>query len=220
MQEQEARSDQPFRIGFGTALALCFVIAYFVFWLLPEWLPWVLFTGTYFVYGLSFPVALLVLFSLVWRGGRGLLRSRSRHAPALSRHRLFLLIGAVGIMCFAASLALDRIISGGLPFGSHLQQFDPKIWQDPESGKFIGGDITPRQKMLGDVVANVLKGRSRTQLTELLGPSLGAGYFASSGRDMIYILGPVRWFFAMDSEWLLIWLDESGRFERYEIAGD
>lgn len=220
MEEQEARSDPPFRIGFGTALTLCLVIAYFGFWLVPEWLPWVLFSGIYFVYGLSFPVVLLVLLVLVWRGGVGLRRSHSRRAPALSRHRLFLLIGAVGLICFAASLGLDRVISGGLPFGSHLQKFDPEIWQDPESRGFIRGDITPRQKMLGDVVANALQGRSRTELTALLGPSRGAGYFASSGRDMIYILGPARWFFSLDSEWLLIWLDESGRFERYQIAGD
>jgi hypothetical protein len=221
MPEPEERHDRPFRVGLGTAFALCFVSAFFGFWLVPEWLPWVRLTGAYFFYVLSVPVVLLVLVVLALWGGIGLLRARSRYAPAVSRHRVILLIGAAGIVCIAAAVGLERGISGGLPFGSRLQEFDPAIWKAPGSGEFISGDITPRQKMLGDVVANVLPGRGREELTALLGPSLDTTYFASTGRDMIYVLGPERTsLFAIDSEWLLIWLDESGRFERYEIAGD
>ena len=66
-----------------------------------------------------------------------------------------------------------------------------------------------------------MPGRDRGELEELLGPSLDTFYFASSGRDLIYPLGKERGSLAaIDSEWLLIWLDQSGRFERYEVWTD
>jgi len=78
-----------------------------------------------------------------------------------------------------------------------------------------------RQKMLADVVKSVLPGRTRVELEQILGPSLETSYFKSSGRDLIYVLGPQRdSYFVIDSEWLLIWLDKDGRIERYAIAND
>jgi len=75
--------------------------------------------------------------------------------------------------------------------------------------------------MLADVVKSVLPGRTRVELEEILGASLETPYFKSSGRDLIYVLGPQRdSYFTIDSEWLLIWLDKDGRFERYTIAND
>ena len=74
--------------------------------------------------------------------------------------------------------------------------------------------------MLGAVVAK-LPQKSRAQIEQTLGPSLETAYFMSTGRDIIYILGPERdSIFGLDSEWLLIWLDENEVFERYEIARD
>ena len=63
--------------------------------------------------------------------------------------------------------------------------------------------------------------KTKSEIEVLLGPSLETPYFASTGRDMIYVLGPERSsYFRIDSEWLLIWLDENGRFHRYTIAND
>ena len=221
MREPATRDDQRFQIGLGTAAVICLLAAYFGFGLVPEWLPWVMQSGGYFYYSISIPVVLLALFVCVWRGGVGLLRTRPSRASRVSRYRLFLLIGAAGMVSFAVSAGLDRAISGGLPSGSQLRDFDSAIWQNPGSSEYTADDITPRQKMLGDVVARVLPGRDRGQLEAFLGPSLETTYFARSGRDMIYILGPMRdSLIPLDSEWLLIWLDPSGRFARYEIASD
>jgi len=75
--------------------------------------------------------------------------------------------------------------------------------------------------MLADIASSVLPGRGRAELENVLGPSLETPYFKSTGRDLIYMLGPQRdSYFTMDSEWLLIWLDKNGRFERYAIATD
>ena len=92
---------------------------------------------------------------------------------------------------------------------------------DDASSAFVRGDITPRQKMLGSVVERLVLGLSRTEIEEMIGPSLDTPYFETLGRDLIYILGPQRdSYIRLDSEWLLIWLDESGRFERYGIHND
>jgi len=58
--------------------------------------------------------------------------------------------------------------------------------------------------MLVDVVKNILPGRTRAEIEEILGPSLETSYFKSTGRDLIYGLGPQRdSYFSIDSEWLL-----------------
>ena len=75
--------------------------------------------------------------------------------------------------------------------------------------------------MLADVVKNVLPGQARDQIEQALGPSLETAYFSSIGRDLIYYLGSERdVYLGLDSEWLLIWLDDSGHFKRYKIAND
>lgn len=74
--------------------------------------------------------------------------------------------------------------------------------------------------MLADLVAQ-LPGRNQSQIVAMLGPSLETPYFKHSERDLIYYLGPQRdSLFPIDSEWLLIWLDEQGRFERYAVVND
>jgi hypothetical protein len=75
--------------------------------------------------------------------------------------------------------------------------------------------------MLRDVITRTLPGKARSEIEELLGPSLVTGYFTASNRDLIYFLGPEReGYFRIDSEWLLIWLDTQGHFHHYEIATD
>ena len=75
--------------------------------------------------------------------------------------------------------------------------------------------------MLGDLVTRVLPGRNKEEIEDLLGESMETSYFRGTGRDLIYPTGPQRdSFLAIDSEWLLIWCDRKGRFERYEIRSD
>ena len=75
--------------------------------------------------------------------------------------------------------------------------------------------------MLKDVVENILPGKNKAEIEKLLGQSLKTNYFRSVDKDLIYYLGPQRdSFLNIDSEWLLIWLDEKGVFERYKIAND
>jgi hypothetical protein len=197
------------------------VAAYFGLSLIFHALPGLGGTGLSFAYGISLPIVMLILLTVGAWGGIGLLRAWRRGQPAKSRHRACLLVAGVAVASFTLALGLARALPQPLPTGSHLRSFDRVVWQDPRSADYVPGDITPRQKMLAAVVNSVLPDRGRAELENMLGPSLQTSYFKSTGRDMIYVLGPQRdSYFAIDSEWLLVWLDKDGRFERYAVATD
>jgi len=205
----------------GARIPLLLVCLYVALLLLPKWRPGVAGTGLFFLYALSLPVVLLALVGTAIGGGIGLVRARLRGVSASPRHRSQVLVACLGLAWFAGAFVLARTVGGALPTGSHLREFDPVLWQQPGATKLGTGDITPRQTMLGDVVTHVLPGRSRQDIEKSLGPTPESPYFRSTGRDLIYLLGPERdSFHRIDSEWLLIWLDGSGRFQRYEIRKD
>jgi hypothetical protein len=151
-----------------------------------------------FLYASSVILLVLILIAVAGRASR----------PLFTRIACFSLAWLVLIFVLA------RSISGALPTGSYLQRFDPSIWQQPR--KFVKGDITPRQKMLGDLVENVLPGRSRAEIKKLLGSPDDA-----ADRELIYGLGTERdSMFPIDDETLVIRLDSSGRFASYYIYVD
>jgi hypothetical protein len=140
--------------------------------------------------------------------------------PSLISRRMFIgtSFSVVGLVAVAA---IRRFIAGALPEGSMLMRFASVVWRQETSIESDAGGISVRQKMLGDLVENVLPGRSRAYIESILGPSLDTSYFRHTGRDLMYVLGPERnSYFAIDEEWLLIWLDARGRFERYAIVTD
>ena len=195
--------------------------AYFGLALVPKWWPGFGGTLTFFVYFLSIPVVLLVLLGLAVWGVVGAIVSRIRGRSLRGRHRALVILPLTGFLMFGSVILLAPAIRGALPTGSYLLEFDAAVWQDPSSAEFVEGDITPRQKMLGSLVESLAPGQGRAELEALLGPSLETPYFASTGRHLIYVLGPERdAFFGLDSEWLLIWLDASGHFVRYRISTD
>lgn len=124
------------------------------------------------------------------------------------------------VLLTSQSIFIKKIILDDLPIGSNLLKFDSKIWKDDTSLNTRGG-ISIRENMLKDIVRNVLPGKNRNEIEESLGPSLKTNYFKDVNKDIIYYMGPERSsMFNIDSEWLLIWLDENGRFNKYEIVND
>lgn len=199
--------------------AVLLLLLYFGIFLVPKVSPWFGESAFFFAYELSLFLTLAILALVgVW-GTIGIARSRMRREQVPSRHRFLVFYSALGFICFGLVIALGQMIPRPLPSGSDQLKLDTSLWIRSESSDFVKGDITPRQKMLGDAVA-ALPGKTRSEIEALLGPSLETPYFASTGRDMIYILGPERSAFVIDSDWLLIWLDDNGRFLRYTIATD
>lgn len=146
--------------------------------------------------------------------------AKAKKKPQVS----FTIVGISLLLSFVivtpATLALHRYLPRPLPTGSDLKPFDPVVWKTSSSTDWTEG-ISIREKMLKDVVENILPGKSREEIETLLGPSLKTRYFASANKDLIYYLGPERdGLLNIDSEWLLIWLGKDGKFARYRIAND
>ena len=185
-----------------------------------KWFPSVGGSGLFPFYVLSLVAIAVALGLVTFASGAVLVWRGARLEPSPASRRIFIGSG-LSLLGLATTIALALFIPAGLPSGSRLARFDQVAWRQPTSTEFVVGDITVRQKMLGDVVDNYLSGRSRAEIESTLGPSLDSPYFRGTGRDLIYVLGPQRdSYFVIDSEWLLIWLDSAGRFERYAIYTD
>ncbi|MBM0745269.1 hypothetical protein JOY44_27750 (plasmid) [Phormidium sp. CLA17] len=77
----------------------------------------------------------------------------------------------------------------------------------------------PRLEMADDLIHDrTLYGKTKAEVIELLGKPSNDGYFKT--YDLVYWLGPSRGGFSVDSEWLLIQLNDSGRVSKYELGRD
>lgn len=62
------------------------------------------------------------------------------------------------------------------PNGSDLRKFDSAIWQNESSTEPDGNLISEREKMLKDLVENVLPGKTKNEIEKFLGKSLTTSY--------------------------------------------
>ena len=107
-----------------------------------------------------------------------------------------------------------------MPPGSGNLKFDRQLWLVEASSKANLG-ATDRQRMLKSIVEDVLPGKTRKEIETILGPILNSEYFKSTGRDLIYYTGRQRTgFLSLDSEWLLIWLNDRDVFQEYKVVSD
>ena len=196
-------------------IARLLIAALALFWsvnVLQHWWPQL--TAGSIVYFLASALVLLILLLALAAGA--LLRIRAGERRKRWSRQL-LLVAAAGLALFAISFAASAALRRSLPPGSFVREFDSAAWLHPDAAAYVEGDITPRQKMLGDLTRRVLPGKNRRQIEKLLGPGAPHGRDA----DLLYITGPERAaLFAIDNELLLIRLDEAGAFEQYQISRD
>ncbi len=134
---------------------------------------------------------------------------------------LFLSICIIFAFMLVSSAIVVFAPESEFPTGSNLMKFNPDVWKTEKAQIWPENGPSTREKMLKDLVKNVLPGKSRAEIETLLGPSLETDYFQSIDKDLIYYMGPERDnYMALDSEWLLIWLDENGIFQKYKIVND
>jgi len=95
-----------------------------------------------------------------------------------------------------------------------LRSFDAGQWRS-----VVRSDDYSRQEMVGSLIWNDrLEGMTREELEALLGPDCDCAYF--DDWDLVYCLGPERSWLSLDSEWLVIRFDETGRFAEYALVTD
>lgn len=121
--------------------------------------------------------------------------------------------------CWAAlvgSLLLVVIFCGFTTHYLPLMRFTSEGWRQG------GGEnsATPvRLQMIEWLTrSGQLDGLTRPEVAALLGPPRDRPYF--SDWDMVYLLGPERGIFSIDSEWLVIRFGPNGRVSDYRVVTD
>ncbi len=170
-----------------------------------------------------------VLFSLglalVWGCG-AMLFERLRGRPTRAFQRLCVAVAVTGFASFGSSLLLFQglraIFPAPLPSGSDTAEFNSKEWIEGDSVYSVDGDITPRQKMLGSLVDQLTPQMNRAEIEDLLGPPARPGFpYGAADCDLHYCMGRERdSSIPLDSEWLLIYLDDNGYYSHYRIYVD
>ena len=116
---------------------------------------------------------------------------------------LFALISVAGLW------AVGHFILGDGPMSrcKGHEHFDERIWRDSAS---TNGPLALRGCMVDDLLkSRSLRGQTRTSIVALLGEPAAP---SRRGRfDLVYWLGPERNPFGVDSEWLVVRLDATGR---------
>ena len=102
------------------------------------------------------------------------------------------------------------------PTGSYDMRFSEVLWQD--STQQQGNEwITYRQKMVGDLIDNILPGKTLNKIEMLLGQPLNK---VIDGKDRIYLykLGHERdGLITLDTEILEVIIDEHGLYKKSHI---
>jgi hypothetical protein len=152
----------------------------------------------------------------VWRKFHGLAVSRAVAQGIRA--------GVVVLISFTAFHFLRSWIPKGLPTGSLEDRFDAAVWNEPGAGGMpVPQKTTKRQRMLGDLVWNVLPGKSRDEIIALLGQpdSNACKFFHRSESDLVYPLGWQRDLVVnLDSEVLRVEFDEENRFTSFRVMHD
>jgi hypothetical protein len=181
---------------------------YFGFMTIPEW--FYRFSSLSLIWLLFSPIVATALVVIGIWGIIGFLQSKVNKGQVISKYISFIQISITGLLAFGISIA----IANQTYFLYQHQKFNSEIWQDPNSISNIGMELTQRQRMLDDVVENILPGKNKDEIEALLGKSL-----YGNNRSLQYILGPERSLISIDPELIVIWLDDTGNFERYEVHG-
>jgi hypothetical protein len=123
-----------------------------------------------------------------------------------------------------AVLATVQLLFGcsrQLPNGSHERHFDEVLWRSAQGHEQDKAGITPRQKMLGDLVDKNLLGKTRMEVIALLGEPSTKMDPDGAGPALSYPTGFERGsYIRIDSEWLLIYFNPAGKVTGYEIGVD
>lgn len=119
------------------------------------------------------------------------------------------LVTLLACFTFIGFFAYEKMISA---------RFDSFRWKAADhrsSGPYL------RAEMADDLIRNqVLDHKTREEVIQLLGEPFheDANYFDS--EDLVYWLGPERSWVSIDTEWLVINLDETGKVIEYKVLTD
>jgi hypothetical protein len=135
------------------------------------------------------------------------------------KRRIFWIVGAIVLVpigLIATAIAYLSLAPRQENY-AHRAKFESAGWSSESRDQT---SLWPtRLRMIDDLVASKrLDGLQRGDVTALLGPADKTDYFTD--WDLVYWLGPERGLIRIDSEWLVLRFDESGRVAEYRVARD
>jgi hypothetical protein len=195
-----------------TATAIFFALQFF-----PNWFTRILATPVVPLYSLA-ALALAMLTAVGVIVSLAFWYSSSKPATKSAAGRWCLTFCASLGCIFALSLA-NSLYGRGLPMGSFTRRFDRATWTKFGSSRYVQGDITERQKMLGNAIHSEVRGKTKAEILESLGPSESS--FGEGPGEISYLTGPERSsFVSIDSETLIIHFDQEGRATGWRLHND
>jgi hypothetical protein len=200
---------------------LILIASFYVLMLIPTQYPKYAGTAFFFLYVLTVALSFLILgaslIGVLTIAGIAAVKRNSMTDKQYS----FSVIVITSVIVVVLMVAVANLLPRELPTGSNLLSFDSKTWISDDGKNLDDRLMTSRQKMLKCTVETNVLNQTREQVISALGHPSETNYFKSSGRDLIYYLGPERdSLFGIDSEWLLIWFDKDGKVSKYQIAVD
>lgn len=131
----------------------------------------------------------------------------AKDADVPAKRRFAIRCGFWGLSCFVVYYLLAL---APLPF---IQSW----WNDGLKGR--GENWHVRHRMAEwMLISHSLTGLARPEVVSRLGEPEPTDYFKE--WSMVYMLGPERRFMSIDSEWLVLRLDEAGRVTEIRIVND
>ena len=191
-----------------------YLFVYFGFIIFPQWAN--IYSPYFLIWLVILPIILLIFLIIGVEGGIGLWRAKLQNAPYNPKHKYYLRLVGISLLWFGISIML----SYGTQYIYNHKNFNSEIWKHPNEAGYTLYDSIPsiRQRMVNDVVENILPGSTRKEIES----SLGSPYesWNSDGTEYIlYILGPERGL-GVDSECLFIEYDVEGNFQKYNVSGN
>ena len=132
---------------------------------------------------------------------------KKRNISSITRFSCYLFLLSLSVF------PITYLFPKPLPTGSYEINFSENLWKNNEFAK-----ITDRQKMLGDLINNILPEKNENEIIQLLGKP----YYRDNKNYIIgYELGAERDIsFRLDSEWLEIYFDENGNYRKSSVYVD
>ena len=121
--------------------------------------------------------------------------------------------GVIKKMVILAATILAVSSCSSLPRASDRLAFDSDYWKS----LYWEGDLDDRRGMIGDLVANVLPGKTKLEVIQLLGPPESRwDYWRENDYSLTYVAG----WAGIDNLWIDIYFDDNFVYERYGTWSD
>ena len=181
------------------------VIVYFVRFLFPQGIYSFTLTALFYSFTKYLIVGATIIVGLI--GAVGIIKSGRKSLSINPSHRTYLVAAILGLILYSVSFIIhDNYF--------HMK-FDSEIWRDTKTSMNSDANaLTPRQRMMEDLIENHLTGLTKTEVEFLLGAPYDSWYPENGGLSFRYIVGPERGLGA-DSNCLVIHFDEKDNYESY-----